>query len=248
METKNMLKLSIYPQENALGDTSEIDMQAQNFNYAQEVPKPNVDRVTNIFSVLTNMRDSMDYAKGMLSDGKDCRQKDLTMGNAYFMASGTCDMEESDPQCRGETRYIYIDNIPKPYPACADPNQPIDQQCAKNQSTGIIPGMLMDVAQMNPMEFFASLAGKGSFVSDKCVLRTEPVGWKRGTQSRFYNETRCSAPKKPLVCNIDFFEDYNNSEKQNKTGELNGMTLLQNSLLAAVVGCVLYKTYATVGK
>lgn len=222
--------------------SNEKEEYGSHFNYAKNVPSPPTEAsLVNIFSVVTSTRDAMSYAKGVLVDGIDCRNKDMSMGNSFFVQSGKCDEKNSVDECKGKDRWMYIDNIPKPYPACVDPTQPIDPQCSKNQTTGLIPGMLTDIAQMNPMEFLASSSGKGSFVNDKCVLRTESVGWKRGNQQSFYKVTKCAPEKKPLICNIiDGFQDYKEPTKK-VTNTFDGVKL-QNILLTAIVCLLIYKT------
>jgi hypothetical protein len=166
---------------------------------------------TNIFSTVTNTRDIMDQTKSVLFSGEDCRKNSRTMGDKYFVQSGVCG-SSSVVECRGSPRYLYIDNIPKPYYPCVDPNQPIDSNCAKNKMTGLIPGIIQDVVSINPFEFIYSSSGKGSIVNDRCIRRTEEVGYQDWNGNReFVKQTRCSPEPKPLICSLETFEDTTDS-------------------------------------
>lgn len=245
MDTTDNLNLATYPSSNGLGDRPE-DSQAQNFNFMENVPPSNVDKFINIFSIVKNIQDNLSFASSMIVNGVDCRHKPMTLGNRYFISSGTCDAETSEPICQGQTRYLYIDNVPSPYPACANPNLPMDQTCSQYKTTGLVPGILQDMAQVNPMELIASFAGEGSIVNNKCVLRKELVGFENANGKQYHTETRCSAPKRPLICNIDFFEDYYQEEKEkmsNLSVSMSDIVLLGSIslIILGVVGYVVFK-------
>ena len=193
-------------------------------NYASHVQKPgDVTKMKNIFSIIFNVRDAFDYAKSSLVNGYDCRGRSLIIGDKYFVKSGYCG-EESVPECAGKTRHLYIDNVPKNIPPCMDETQPIHDRCRKNQNSGIIPGMLQDAAEINPFELMYSSMGKGSKVSDKCVLRKEKVGYETGERKKYHYETKCSPEKAPLICSAKLNEGFTNvsssSSKQSKSNYL----------------------------
>jgi hypothetical protein len=125
--------------------------------------------------------------------------KSMTMGDKYFVPSGICHSTKSDAACRGKTRYIYIDNVPSKVMPCANPDMPSDPKCQQNP-TGLIAGVVQDAVKMNPFELVASIQGKGSYVNDKCVMRTERVGYEKGPNRRYRYETKCAPPRMPLVC------------------------------------------------
>lgn len=173
--------------------------------YANHVEKPgDITKMENIFSVITNIRDSFDYAKSSLINGYDCKGKSLVLGDSYFVQSGTCDNTSDDP-CKGKNRYLYINNIPSNLFPCISKDIPIQERCKTNQNQGIIPGILQDVMEINPFEMIYSSTGNGSVVNNRCVLRTEKVGMIAGTKQNFHYETKCSPEYKPLICSLENF-------------------------------------------
>ena len=170
--------------------------------YSQQVPEPPPPTFTNFFSIITNIQDTGKYLQGLLIKGKDCKGNSVKMGNSFFIPSGKCDRYKSVPECRNRTRYMYINNVPQEYIPCSDPNIPSDPICKQNNPTGLIPGVIQDVVNINPFEIMASAVGEGSIVNDKCVLRTEKVGTQIGNKISFNYETRCAPAPRPLVCSI----------------------------------------------
>lgn len=191
--------------------TSSTNDQTKSFNYAGAISKPDTTRSENIFSMITNLRDSLDYLKGTLADGKDCRGNSLTLGNSFFAKTGKCSKKFSVDACKGKDRYIYVNNVPSEYPSCSNPFQPMDERCKSNGKTGLVPGALMDFAQINPMELVASSLGVGSVVNDVCVQRKELVGKVYGGKDLRVYEERCAPAKRNLICNFEFFDDYSPS-------------------------------------
>lgn len=187
------------------------------FNYLTHVVKPaEVKPSDNIFSVVLNVRDALDYGKASLINGYDCKGKNLILGDRYFMKSGKCNTEASDNECKGQDRYVYIDNVPMNFSPCVDLTQPISQRCRTNQNSGLIPGVIQDTMQINPFELITSIAGKGSVINDRCVLRTEKVGWQSGKEQNFIYETRCAAERRPLVCGLTVTENFSSSDMEDK--------------------------------
>lgn len=173
------------------------------FSYTKDLqkpPKPAFNGV-NPWSLIINVIDTIDYTKGMLVQGADMNGKPMTMGDKYFVPSGICHATKSDAACRGKTRYMYIDNVPSKVMPCANPEMPSDPKCQQNP-TGLIAGVVQDAVKMNPFELVASVQGKGSYVNDKCVMRTERVGYEKAGVSNYRYETKCAPPRKPLVCSV----------------------------------------------
>lgn len=168
-----------------------------------DMPGPPPYDSTNIFSVITNVRDTADYINGALFTGKDCNNRDLTIGNRFFLKSGTCDSIKSVPECRGQSRYIYVDNVPSRVMPCIDTTQPVDPKCS-TMGNGIFQGVVQDVLNINPFELVQSAYGSGSVVNDICVLRTELVGSQKKGVVNFHSTTRCAPPRKPLICSMSF--------------------------------------------
>jgi len=163
----------------------------------------------NIFSAVTRVVDVVDKTKAFLFSGKDCQNMDKSMGDRYFTPAGVCDQQSSVDECKGKDRYLFIDNIPQSTYPCVDPSQPYDQKCTQQGNNGLIPGVLQDIMSVNPFEFLYSAAGKGSIVNDRCVLRTEEVGYRNldGT-AMFHKETKCSPERRSLICNIETFRNH----------------------------------------
>ena len=173
------------------------------FSYTKDLPQPKDPAFNGInpWSLVINVIDTIDYTKGMLVQGADMDGNSMTMGDKYFVPSGICHPTKSDAACRGKTRYMYIDNVPSKVMPCANPEMPSDPKCQKNP-TGLIAGVVQDAVKMNPFELVASIQGKGSYVNDKCVMRTERVGYEKGSSRRYRYETKCAPPRMPLVCSV----------------------------------------------
>lgn len=187
-------------QKKATGDGE----RPKTFSFTKDLPKPNDPSFNGInpWSLMLNVLDTVDYTKGMLVQGTLADGRSTTMGDKYFVASGVCHSTKSDKACRGKTRYMYIDNVPSQVMPCANPDMPSDPKCQSNP-TGLIAGVVQDVVKINPFELTASIQGKGSYVNDKCVRRTERVGYQRGDKYAYRYETKCAPPRKPLVCSLE---------------------------------------------
>lgn len=185
-----------------LGDGDEA--QAKTFKYSDHIVTPSED-LNNInanpFSLVTTLRDNLDYAVSSLMKGRDCKTKNLTLGNRFFVASGTCDREKSVPACRGKTRYFYVDNVPTSVMPCLDTTRPYDPNCDQG-GTGLMNGMISDILHLNPFELLASASGNGSIINSKCVRRTEKVGYESGDDQQYHYETRCAPMRQPLICSL----------------------------------------------
>lgn len=202
------------------------------FNYLSHVVKPaDVKSSENIFSVVFNVRDALDYGKASLINGYDCRGKNLILGDRYFMKSGKCNSDASINECKGKDRYIYIDNVPMNFSPCVNTSQPISQRCQTNQNSGLIPGVIQDTMQINPFELISSISGSGSVINDKCVLRSEKVGWQSGKEQNYIYETRCAAERQPLICELKITENFNVNDTVENDQPFNYKSTLNPDLL-----------------
>ena len=129
------------------------------------------------------------------------------LGNKYFIKSGTCG-DDSTEECKGKDRYIYIDNVPNGKIPCLDQ---IGIKLPGNNFRGLVPGLLGDLAIINPVAIFNSLAGKGG-ISSKCSTRNEQVGY----EGNYTNVAKCSPPTPPVQCLPNFSENFQNKNKQIK--------------------------------
>ena len=129
--------------------------------------------------------------------------KQSPLGNKYFIKSGTCS-NDSTEECKGKDRYIYIDNVPTGKIPC------LDQIGIKLPGTifkGLVPGLLEDLAVINPVAMFNSLAGKGS-ISKKCSTRTEDVGYA----GNYTKVSKCAPPTPPVQCLPQISEPFQNKK------------------------------------
>ena len=181
----------------------------ESLNYAKHVPDAPtlVTPGANPFYIIHNIQDTARWSLGMLQDGADAYGDDMRMGDRYFIKSGTCSNVTSVPDCQGQPRYLYIDNVPSESVPCADPNQPNDPKSAK-MPEGLLAGVVQDIVGLNPFELMKSATGTGSVVNNACVLRRERVDsvypYKR-PRPRY--ETRCAPKREPLVCSLSSLKD-----------------------------------------
>jgi hypothetical protein len=138
------------------------------------------------------------YTLNYLGSGVSPNGSDLGLGENIFKKSGTCNSDKSDTICQGKTKYTYIRNIPT---GTIPPlNLSFFEVTGCNlqgmtEGRGLIPGMIEDVYDMNPVEISLAATGNGNLGSDTCKEMTLPVG------SRIYDtdsndwkwETKCTA-------------------------------------------------------
>ena len=87
------------------------------------------------------------------------------LGNAFWMPVGTCDDEESSPECRGKPKNIYVDNRPTGYLPCSK----------LYMGKGLVPSLMEDTTSLNPLEIGSSMAGEGRMGSN-CTMQEKMVG------------------------------------------------------------------------
>lgn len=112
-------------------------------------------------------------------------------GNNFFLKSGRCD-ESSVPQCRNQDRYLYVRNIPTgKIPCIGDPGISLDGGIG---ARGIIPGLMEDAADLNPLELPKTFLGMSKKFGNKCVQKSLITG---GVNENQKVETRCT-PDAPV--------------------------------------------------
>jgi hypothetical protein len=173
------------------------------FNYANQIVDPgklgvsNSDNINDLWNDIGGMAayaDTLIFGNNTLSSpwGK-AQQKPL--GNNYFIKSGTCGSKSVDA-CKNKDRYIYIRNIPTgKIPCLGDTGIKLPKG---NDFRGLVPGLLEDIVDINPIALFNSLAGKGD-IGDNCILRKENVG-NYGPPSTMKAVTKCSPPEARMQC------------------------------------------------
>lgn len=156
-----------------------------NFSYIQNVQPPKKIPSSNIFSIVTTVRDNIDYANAFIFTGKDCKNKDLSMGNAYFQKNGKCN-NQSVLSCRNQDRYIYIDNRNK----------------HKTTYTGILPSVIDDLIHFDINEINQY----------QCIARKELVGYHSPSEQNYHYETQCSPIQENSINDtkqpIESFQNY----------------------------------------
>jgi hypothetical protein len=125
------------------------------------------------------------------------------LGNKYFIKSGTCSDDDSTEECKGKDKYIYINNVPTGKVPCLG-QLGIDLP-AIAPFKGLVPGLIEDVASINPFAIFNSLLGKGG-ISRKCSMRTEDVGY----EGNYTSVSKCSPPTPPIQCLPQISENFTN--------------------------------------
>lgn len=175
------------PLNNLIPSFSLNDYMGPSYNYANKIKTPEKLKVSskpNLF-VLPNDFNAVKYYVDTLAKG------DPPLGNTFFVKSGKCSKDGSVPQCQGEDRWIYVNNVSTGRVPCTD---------YKSKYKGLIPGMIEDITYVNPYEIFKALSGTGKGYSTNCYLRTEKIGTKKKNE----NVTKCSVPTLVPECMPSF--------------------------------------------
>lgn len=185
------------------------------YHYAENVTNPGEMGVSGSGSVgqlwenvgsISSYVDTITFGNRTISSIFDNVPNQKPLGNKFFVKNGKCG-KKSSPECKGMDRYMYINNIPSGKIPC------INELGIKLPATGfkgLVPGLMENVANVNPMAIFNSLGGKG-VISDNCYLRTEEVG----SRGNFRQETRCSTDTPPIQCLPKVFENFENKNRNN---------------------------------
>ena len=172
--------------------------------------------------------------------------KDYALGSNYFMPLGHCN-DQSEDGCTGKNRYIYIRNIPTgriplignlSFQSLTGCNIP-----GVTEGRGLVPGMLEDLSDIQPLNLLDNLVGDGNYGNYKCKKMSYPVGThiydpemkcnpgEDCTNKSWWMETRCTPSNKYLTKSttgrsqkfplakplFEIYTDYNNNEKKNNT-------------------------------
>lgn len=197
--------------------------------------KEPMDQLFKDIGGLATYTDILTFGDNTMSKPFGVKQNIVPLGNKYFIKSGTCG-DESVEECQGKDRYIYINNVPSGKIPC------LDQMGINLPGTsfkGLVPGLLENLAYINPVAIFNSLAGKGG-ISDKCELRTEEVGYN-GNPSKYKNITQCSPKDVGVQClpnlfDKETFQNYTDQKKNN-----NNLFILIIILL--IIFIIIYNIY-----
>ena len=108
------------------------------------------------------------------------KSKKIAIGsNRFFKINGKCGIS-SQSVCRNQDKYLYLRTYPTgKIPTCTvDKNGNIIESGRRDVigGKGIIGGVLEDLSHLNVPDVMQSLANKGPYASDKCMLARLPVG------------------------------------------------------------------------
>jgi len=216
------------------------DYFGQSYNYSKHIKGPSEVGVSNrsdLGALIDNVgglsyyMDSMTFGTNELSSVFGHKGM-KPLGTNFFVKSGTCSKSASVSDCKGKQRYIYVKNIPTGKIPC------LGQAGIKLPATGfrgLVPGLLEDIAQINPIEIFNSVMGSGSTINDKCILRREKVG----TYNSNKYETHCSPEPQEIKCLPELFQDY----KPKKKKYVNQIKLLSIISLCVIIWIILFYNY-----
>lgn len=151
--------------------------------------------------ILKNIDDGLRYSINYLGSGVDMSGKDIALGSNYFIkGSGKCNSEASSDKCKGKDRYVYVRNIPTgtiPPLNLSFYNATGCNLTGITEGRGLVPGLVEDVYDFNPIEIVRAVAGSGNLGSDVCKEMTLPVGSKIYNKDRENNnwvwETKCTS-------------------------------------------------------
>lgn len=215
------------------------DYFGKNYNYSKHIKGPadvGVTDKTDLGALWDNVgglsyyMDTMTFGRNEISSIFGHKGM-KPLGSNYFVKSGTCNKTKSVPKCKGKQRYIYIQNVPTGKIPC------LGQAGIKLPSTGfrgLVPGLLEDIAQINPIEIFNSIMGNGSTINDKCILRTEKVG---SSDSSNY-QTKCSPEPQEIQCLPELFVNYRDTIHRNNN-KINFLVII--GLCVIIWMCVFFK-------
>ena len=191
------------------------DFLGTSYDYTKKIENPNqmsvsgsgsVDSLWNNVGSIASYVDTLTFGTKTLSSPFGNTPDQEPLGAKFFVKSGKCG-DKSVEDCKGKDRYLYINNIPDGKIPC------LEQLGIKLPATsfqGLVPGMLSNIVDINPIGIFNSLAGKGN-ISSKCEMRTEDVG----SNNNFQKETRCSPKSQPVQCLPAVFENFENKKNTN---------------------------------
>lgn len=131
---------------------------------------------------LKNIDDGMRYSINYMGSGVDMQGNDIALGSNYFIeGSGKCNEETSNNECKGKKRFVYVRNIPTgtiPPLNISFYNATGCNLTGLTEGRGLVPGLVEDVYDFNPVEITRAVSKNGNIGSDVCKKMTLPVGSK----------------------------------------------------------------------
>jgi len=174
-----------------------IDYIGPSYSYSDNITPPEKLKVSSASTVGKLFDDAMAIVKY-----NENLVFSPALGNNFFVKSGWCDKKKSVDECKGKDRWIYVRNIPTGKAPCTDS---FGIHLPGTVFKGLIPGLVEDLVDINPITIFNSLLGTGGF-SSTCTKRTLPVG----PSNNLKNVTKCSPADLPATCVPKFTENFLN--------------------------------------
>lgn len=152
---------------------------AKLIQYPENVKKPSKEIRNNIY-------DGIEYSLGYMGSGVEMKNgKDRSLGANYFINTNKkCDSESSSAICKDKDRYVYVRNIPTgtiPPLNLSFYNATGCNLTGLTEGRGLVPGLVEDIYDFNPIELTIAASGNGNLGSDSCKEMTLPIG------SQIYN-------------------------------------------------------------
>jgi len=142
----------------------------QNYSYSDNIYKPAILGVSEDGN-LTALSNDINAIKGYIDvvlKGDTYAQKISPLGNKYFLATGAkCKDTKGEPQ----DRYAFINNIP-------------DNTIGIGR--GLVPGILENMGQLNPMKLFTSLSEDTT--CQQITLSTRNAANRESIESRYVTQ------------------------------------------------------------
>jgi len=138
----------------------------QNYAYSDFIKTPQKLGVSSkgTLSALSNDIKAINEYVNVLSSGDSKAQTVSPLGNKYFMDMGS---DCKDAAGQTQARFAFINNIPD----------------GKFMGKGLVPGILEDIANINPSSMFTAF--KGDSTCQKITMSTRDINNKTGTESRY---------------------------------------------------------------
>tara|TARA_Y100000389_G_C17470636_1_gene530345 strand:- start:10882 stop:11700 length:819 start_codon:yes stop_codon:yes gene_type:complete len=161
--------------------------------YPDRIKKPTQEQTKNIYH-------GIKYSLGYMGSGVSMEGDDLSLGANYFLKSGKCNPETSTPVCKDKDKYLYVRNVP------TGTIPPLNLSfygltgcnlTGLTEGRGLVPGLVEDVYDFNPIEMGIAVSKKGNIGNDECKEMTLPIGSKiysPNAEGKTWKwETRCTS-------------------------------------------------------
>ena len=167
------------------------------FDWTKVPPAPSMPNNPNVWDSIVNLETQLKYVFEMSMDGKDCKKKDMRMGNAYYIDTAIkCD-NDSDHVCKGKPMSIQLNHYEK--------KKGCSQKC--NSGNGIVPSLVNDITILDPMSIVMNLVGKGNIINTSCKQSAVQIKHKYPYENEIVYEQKTTCVPKDIDC--DTFKNVN---------------------------------------